>query len=80
MLITGAPLYSYLGTVVGTIEWGYVGIHEFKYTARLGKAKFDSFQSTLIKPKLCGPHGLYERGAHTKFQLPTCKWARETLG
>ena len=49
-------------------------------TVRLGKAKFDSFQSTLIKPKLCGPQGLYERGAHTKFQLPTCKWARDTLG
>ena len=49
-------------------------------TVRLGKAKFDSFQSTLIKPKLRGPQGLYARGAHTKFQLPTCKWARETLG
>ena len=54
--------------------------HHHKDTVRLGKAKFELIQSTLIKPKLCGLQGLYERGAHTKFQLPTCKWTRETLG
>ena len=36
--------------------------------------------TTPIKLKLCEPQGLCIIRAHTKFQLPTCKWAREKLG
>ena len=36
--------------------------------------------STPIKLKLCEPQGLCIIRAHTKFQLPTCKWARESQG
>ena len=46
----------------------------------MGKAKLYFMRSTPIKLKLCEPQGLCIIRAHTKFQLPTCKWAREKIG
>ena len=56
------------------------GLFRIRPTVRLGKTKFETCQSPRTVLKLCKADGLYERGTHTKFQLPTCKWARETLG
>ena len=46
-------------------------------TVHLGKTKIYFLGSTPIKLKLCEPQVLCIIRAHTKFQLPTCQWARE---